>query len=106
MHLTGHVEGTSPLGLNLQLGRAGGRGTLSTTTFVIRIAVVAPAYFTGSSGHSRAFYTHFTTAAGAHMLEGRWLKVPVSDTRFSAFSGLTDMQTLLATILTPNGSRR
>jgi hypothetical protein len=105
VHLAGHVEGTSPLGLNLHLARAGGSGTLSTTTFVIRITRIGhAAYFTGSSGHSRAFYTHFTTAAGAHMLEGRWLKVPVSDTRFSAFSGLTEMQTLLATILTPSGS--
>jgi len=105
VHLAGHVEGTSPLGLNLHLGRAGGSGTVSTTAFVIRMTRIGhAAYFMGSTVRSRAFYTRFTTAAGAHMLEGRWLKVPVSDTRFRAFNGLTDMQTLLATILTPNGS--
>jgi hypothetical protein len=105
VHLAGHVEGTSPLGLNLRLGRAGGSGTVSTTTFVIRITRIGhAAYFMGSTVRSRDFYTHFTTVAGAHMLEGRWLKVPVSDTRISAFSSLTDMQALLAAILTPKGS--
>ena len=58
------------------------------------------AYFTSSN----AFYRHFTNAAGIHLLAGRWLKVPVSDSRFGAFSSLTNLQGLLATILDPKGA--
>lgn len=101
VHLAGHVQGTTALGLNLYLDPHGGRGTVSTNGLVVRVTRIGnAAYFTSSD----AFYRHFTNAAGMHLLEGRWLKVPVSNTRFAAFSSLTNMQDLLATILKPSGS--
>jgi hypothetical protein len=105
VHVLGHVDGASAIGLNLRLDSTGGSGTISTPTFVIRITRVGKAaYYMGSKTDGSAFYTHFTTAAGAHMLHGRWLKVPTADTRFTAFSSLTDMQELLTTMLKPKGT--
>ena len=99
VHLAGHVGGASEVGLDLRLGRAGGSGTVSTNGLVITVTRIGhAAYFTGS----KAFYQHFTNAAAAQLLEGKWLKVPATDSRFAAFSRLTDMRALLGQILKPN----
>jgi hypothetical protein len=101
VHLAGHVGGASTVGLDLRLARVGGSGTVSTNGLVIKVTRIGhAAYFTGS----KAFYLHFTNAAAAQLLEGKWLKVPATDSRFAAFSRLTDMRVLLGQILKPSGT--
>jgi hypothetical protein len=101
VHLSGHVQGTTALDLDLYLGSKGGRGTVSTNGVVVRVTRIGNAAYLTSGN---AFYRHFTNAAGMHLLKGRSLKVPVSDARFGAFGNLTDMQALLTTILEPKGA--
>ena len=101
VHLRGHVTGRSALGLDLRIGPKGGAGTVSTNGLSFKLTRIEhAAYFSGSP----AFYRHFTNAAAAKLLEGRWLKVPASDSRFEAFSRLTDLHALLASILRPKGT--
>jgi hypothetical protein len=100
VHLAGHVQGTTALVLNMYLGPKGGRGTVSTDGLVVRVTRIGNAAYLTSTN---AFYRHFTNAAGMHLLDGRSLKVPVSDARFGAFANLTDMRALLTTILEPKG---
>jgi hypothetical protein len=100
VHLAGHVTSTTAVTLDLHLSRAGGSGTVSSKGLAFRVTRIKNAvYFTGS----RAFYRHFTNAAGIALLNGRWLKVPPSDRRFIAFTRLTDMRTLLEQVLKPTG---
>jgi hypothetical protein len=101
VHLSGDVQGTTTVGLDLYLAAKGGRGTVSTNGLRIRVTRIGNAAYLSSSN---AFYRQFTNAAGMHLLQGRWLKVPVSNARFGAFGDLTDMQALLATILQPKGA--
>jgi hypothetical protein len=101
VHLSGDIQTTATVGLNLYLDHKGGRGTVSTNGLVIRVVRIGTAAYLSSSN---AFYRQFTDAAGMHLLEGRWLKVPISNARFGAFGDLTDMQALLATILQPKGA--
>jgi hypothetical protein len=101
VHLSGELQTTATLGLNLYLGAKGGRGTVSTNGLVVRVTRIGnAAYLSGTS----TFYRQFTDAAGIHLLEGRWLKVPISDARFGAFGDLTNMQGLLAAMLQPKGA--
>ena len=86
VHLSGELQTTATLGLNLYLGPKGGRGTVSTNGLVVRVTRIGnAAYLSGTS----TFYRQFTNSAGVHLLEGRWLKVPVSNARFGAFGDLT-----------------
>jgi hypothetical protein len=101
VHLRGQVTGTSALALDLRIGPDGGAGTVSTNGLSFQLTRIEhAAYFSGSP----AFYRHFTNAAAAQLLKGRWLKVPASDSRFEAFSRLTDLHALLGSILTPKGT--
>jgi hypothetical protein len=101
VHLEGHVQSTTALAFNLYLDPKGGRGTVSTNGLVVRVTRIGNAVYLTSSS---AFYRHFTNAAGIHLLQGRWLKVPVTDSRFGTFSSATDAQAWLAAILQPKGT--
>jgi hypothetical protein len=100
VHLSGHVQGTAALVFNLYLDAKGGRGTVSTNGLAVRVTRIGNAAYLASSN---AFYRRFTNAAGMQLLKGRWLKVPVSDSRFSTFSSATDSQAWLVAILDPKG---
>ncbi|HEY2787835.1 MAG TPA: hypothetical protein VGI72_00195 [Gaiellales bacterium] len=101
VHLSGHVTSTTPVILDLHLDRTGGSGAVSSKGIAFRVTRIGnAAYFTGT----QAFYRHFTNAAGIALLNGKWLKVPATDTRFSAFSALTDMTGLLGQVLQPSGT--
>ena len=101
VHLSGHVTSTTPVTLDLHLDRTGGSGSVSSKDLAFRVTRIGnAAYFTGS----QAFYRHFTSAAGIALLNGKWLKVPATDSRFAAFSRLTDMSALLRQVLAPSGS--
>jgi hypothetical protein len=101
VHLAGHVSSTTAVTLNLHLTRTGGSGTVSSKGLAIRVTRIGNAvYFTGT----KAFYRHFTNAAGVALLDGKWLKVPATDSRFGAFSRLTDMRALLGQVLKPAGT--
>ncbi len=101
VHLSGHVTSTTAVMLDLHLDRTGGSGAVSSKGISFRVTRIGnAAYFTGT----QAFYRHFTNAAGIALLNGKWLKVPFTDSRFAAFSRLTDMTGLLGQVLQPTGT--
>ncbi len=101
VHLSGHVTSRTAINLDLHLARTGGSGKVSSKGIAFRVTRIGnAAYFTGT----QAFYRHFTNPAGIALLNGKWLKVPATDTRFAAFSRLTDMTALLGQVLQPTGT--
>jgi hypothetical protein len=101
VHLRGRVGGKTPAEIDLHLYRTGGSGQVSSKGLAFKVTRLGKAvYLTGNEG----FYRGFTNTAGVRLLDGRWLKVPVSNTRFAAFTGLTDMAGLLGQVLKPSGS--
>lgn len=101
VHLSGHVTSTTAINLDLHLARTGGSGSVSSKGITFTVTRIGnAAYFTGT----QAFYRHFTNTAGIALLNGKWLKVPATDSRFAAFSRLTDMTALLGQVLKPTGT--
>jgi hypothetical protein len=101
VHVTGHVGGQTHVAVDLHLTRTGGSGRVSASGLAFKVTRIGKAvYFTGNEG----FYRQFTNAAGIRLLDGRWLKVPVTDRSFGPFSGLTDMSGLLGQLLHPSGT--
>jgi hypothetical protein len=101
VHLAGHVSSATPITIDLHLSRTGGSGTVASTGLRFEVTRIGrAAYFTGTQG----FYRHFTNHAGIVLLNGRWLKVPANDPRFTSFAALTDMNALLGQILKPAGA--
>lgn len=101
VHLSGHVGGQTSVSVDLHLARTGGSGRVSASGIAFKVTRIGKAvYFTGNEG----FYRQFTNAAGLRLLDGRWLKVPVTDKRFGSFSGLTDMTGMLNQLLHPSGT--
>jgi hypothetical protein len=101
VHVSGHVGGQTRVGVDLHLSRTGGSGRVAASGLAFKVTRIGKAvYFTGNEG----FYRQFTNAAGIRLLDGRWLKVPVTDKRFGSFTGLTDMSGLLGQLLHPSGT--
>jgi hypothetical protein len=101
VHVAGHVGGATRVAVDLHLSRTGGSGRVSASGLAFKVTRLGKAvYFTGNEG----FYRQFTNAAGIRLLDGRWLKVPVTDRRFGSFSGLTDMTGMLGQLLHPSGT--
>jgi hypothetical protein len=101
VHLAGHVTSTTAIALDLHLARTGGSGTVSSKGLAFKVTRIGNAvYFTGT----KAFYRHFTNAAGIALLNGKWLKVPPTDRRFAAYARLTDMRALLGQVMKPTGT--
>ena len=97
----GHVGGQTSVAVDLHLSRSGGSGRVSASGLAFKVTRIDKAvYFTGNEG----FYRQFTNAAGIRLLDGRWLKVPVTDRHFASFSGLTNMTGLLGQLLHPSGT--
>jgi hypothetical protein len=101
VHLSGHVTGTGTVALDLHLAQTGGSGTVSSKGIAFKVTRIGNiVYFTGT----KAFYEHFTNAAGVALLDGKWLRVPARDSRFASFSRLTNLHSLLGQVLKPAGA--
>ena len=101
VHLSGQVGASPSVAVDLHLSGTGGSGRVSSSGLAFKVTRIGKAvYFTGNEG----FYRQFTNAAGIRLLDGRWLKVPVTDKRFGSFSSLTDMSGLLGQLLHPSGT--
>ncbi|HEY3764747.1 MAG TPA: hypothetical protein VGL44_06275 [Gaiellales bacterium] len=101
VHMSGRIAGTMAITIDLHLSQTGGTGTVSSKGLAFKLTRIGKAaYFTGNPG----FYRHFTNTAGINLLDGKWLKVPVSNTHFSPYTDLTDMASLLGAVLKPAGN--
>ncbi len=100
VHMAGRIAGKTAITIDLHVSRTGGTGTVSSKGLAFKLTRIGyTAYFTGNPG----FYRHFTNTAGIDLLDGRWLRVPVSNTHFSPYTDLTDMTSLLGAVLKPAG---
>jgi hypothetical protein len=98
VRIAGHAtEKGTPVGLNVQLvaGR-GAQGEISQGSLSFyMIELGGTMYIKGSP----AFYRHFGGAAAAQLFEGKWLKAPANSPEFAPLRSLTDMHTLLGSLL-------
>ncbi|MGH2854876.1 MAG: hypothetical protein ACRDLF_11880 [Solirubrobacteraceae bacterium] len=102
VHVSGSsVTGGTPITLDLSLvAGKGGRGRLSENGLSFEIIEVGNSIYINGSP---AFYSHFAGSAGAQLLQGKWLKAPVSNASFAGLSSLTDLRKLLDAALTTSG---
>ncbi|MFI8994560.1 hypothetical protein [Streptomyces sp. NPDC053542] len=108
VHVSGKlVSGRSTYQLDMQLAQNGGKGTVSTkdTTFsLLRIDrslwVKADADFWA---HRKGSSPSKTDTAAAAKLGGKYVKVPSEDRTYQQFSGFTEKEPLLDTLLTLHG---
>ncbi|MEA2197176.1 MAG: hypothetical protein QOJ25_1227 [Solirubrobacteraceae bacterium] len=101
-HISGRiVSASSPIRLDLDLvSGQGGKGSMSEGGLGFKIVVLKhEIYINGSP----AFWTHFGGAAAAQVFQGKWLKAPASG-RFASLAHLTDLHTLLSTVLSTHGA--
>jgi hypothetical protein len=102
VHVSGStVTGGSPITLDLSLvAGKGGRGRIAENGLSFElIEIEGTIYISGSP----AFYKHFAGAAAAQLLQGKWLKAPVSNASFAGLSSLTELRKLLDAALTTSG---
>ena len=104
VHVAGAITsgaGRIALDVNL-LGSRGGRGRLAINGLGFQIVRIgSTAYFSGTE----AFYRRVSNAAAAQLLNGKWLKASAtSGSQFASFAQLTDMRTLLSSVLSPQGT--
>jgi hypothetical protein len=103
VHIHGSiVSGGQPVSLDLTLvTKKGATGSLSASGLSFKITAVGNAiYLQGSS----AFWSKFGGSAAAALLDGKWLKVPASNSQFGEFSALTNSSKLFQQLLDTHGS--
>jgi hypothetical protein len=94
-------EGASlTLDMDLVSGK-GGRGKISTKGLSVEVIVVGGAFYINGSPE---FYRHFGGSAAAQLLQGKWLKAPVSDPEFASLGALTELHKLLDSGLASHGT--
>ena len=94
VHVSGStVTAGTPLTLDLSLvANKGGRGRIAENGLSFElIELEGTVYIKGSA----AFYKHFAGAAGAQLLQGKWLKAPATSASFAGLSSLTELHKLL-----------
>ncbi|WP_052867696.1 hypothetical protein [Streptomyces niger] len=109
VHVTGKlVSGRSTYELDMQLAQNGGKGTVGTkdTEFsLLRIDrslwVKADADFWA---HQKDAAPSKSDNAAAAKLDGKYVKVPAEDRTYKQFSGFTEKESLLETLLSLHGS--
>ena len=103
VHVTGTLasDGT-PITLNLSLASGhGGRGQISEGDLSFNLIVVGDTiYIKGSP----AFYKHFGGTAAAQLLQGKWLKAPVTGGELGSLAALTNFSQLLDQTLASHGT--
>jgi hypothetical protein len=98
VHVTGStVAAGAPITLDLRLvAGQGGSGQLTENGLSFElIELGGTVYIKGSP----AFYSHFAGSSAAQLLQGKWLKAPVSDSSFAGLSSLTGLRGLLDSVL-------
>jgi hypothetical protein len=90
------------LSLNLQIEQGkGAKGTIAEGPLSFElIRVGETVYIKGSE----AFYAHFAGAEAAKLLQGKWLQAPASSGEFETLGNLTDMRSLIGTVLGQHGN--
>jgi hypothetical protein len=101
-HVSGSiVTSAGPIGLDLSLSSAGGRGQLSLTGLGFElIQTGATVYIKGSA----ALYRHIAGTAAAQLLQGRWLRAPTSAPEFASIASLTNLHGLVDATLADHGA--
>jgi hypothetical protein len=103
VHVAGAiVNGGTPIELDMELVNGkGGKGRLSENGASFELVEIGGyVYIKGS----QAFYSHVAGAAGAQLLEGKWLKASASGGTFASLTSLTNLRTLLDSTLTSHGA--
>jgi hypothetical protein len=94
VHVSGStVTGGTPIALDLSLvAGKGGMGQIAQNGLSFKlIELEGTIYIKGSP----AFYKHFAGAAAAQLLQGKWLKAPVTNASFAGLSSLIELHKLL-----------
>jgi hypothetical protein len=101
-HVAGSiVTSAGPIGLDLSLSSAGGRGQLSLAGLGFElIQTGATVYIKGSAN----LYRHIAGAEAAKLLQGRWLKAPSSAPEFASIASLTNLHGLVDATLADHGA--
>jgi hypothetical protein len=101
-HISGRItDGGSPATLNLDLvAGKGGRGRVSEGGLSFKLEVVSNEVYVNAG---TAFWTRLVGAHLAAVLQDKWLKAPESG-RFATLAQLTDLHSLIATVLPTNGA--
>lgn len=97
MHVAGSIVSSGePLALDLSLASGrGGRGQISVGGFAIKVIDVGQTvYLYGSP----SFWQHYSGAAAARLLNGKWLKSPATG-QLASFAALTNMQHMASLLL-------
>jgi hypothetical protein len=103
VHMSGSVSSdSSDVGFDVTLSADAAKGTLTLSGNDIKLVRVGDAaYFSGSP----EFYKMVGGGdAAVSLLQGRWIKVPSSDSRFASFEQFTDKGKLFSSMLQAEGT--
>lgn len=98
VHVAGSAtkEGT-PFSLDLTLvAGKGAQGQVSQGHLSFHMIEVGNVLYINGSP---AFYSHFGGPAAAQLFKGKWLKAPANSPEFSSIGSLTDLSTLMTSLL-------
>jgi hypothetical protein len=101
-----HVHGSiinenKPISLDMDLvAGKGAKGRISLEGLEIELIALENAYYLNGSA---AFYRHVAGPSAAQLLQGRWLKAPVSSGNFGSLSQLTNLGDLTNSTLGNHG---
>jgi len=102
VHVAGSILGRRPpisVDMRLVSGK-GGKGRVQLEGISVALVNVDNSVYINSDA---AFYRRFAPPRVAQRLSGRWLKGSVRGAALRAFAALTDLRTLLATLLNAHG---
>lgn len=100
VHVAGGDGSSIQLDLNVVRGK-GGSGSIAQGGNQFQIISSGSRVFLRGSD---AFYTRVGGSGAAQLLKGRWLSGPVTG-QFASIAALTDMDRLLAQVVTPSGGK-
>ena len=103
VHMSGAVNSdSSDIGFDVMLSSDAAKGTLTLSGNEIKLVRVGDAaYFSGSP----EFYKTLGGGdAAANLLQGRWIKIPSTDSRFASFEQFTDKGKLFSSMLQAEGT--
>ena len=103
VHMSGAVNSdSSDIGFDVMLSSDAAKGTLTLSGNDIKLVRVGDAaYFSGSP----EFYKTLGGGdAAANLLQGRWIKIPSTDSRFASFEQFTDKGKLFSSMLQAEGT--
>jgi hypothetical protein len=101
-HVAGSiVDEGKPISLDMELvSGKGGKGRITLEGLSISLIQLGRSVYINGSA---AFYRHVAGAAAAQLLQGKWLKAPVSSASFASLASLTNLGKLIGTTLSSHG---